>query len=110
MKRVRLVGVPIVLFGMVWFAAMGLAVTVLWNLLMPAIFGLPIIGFWQALGLFVLARVLFGRFGSPGHRIAKSRFAHGWRDLTPEERQRFRSAMGWRRPPAPDEVTPDPGN
>lgn len=35
----------------------------LWNLLCPDIFGLPEIGFWQALGITTLSRALFG-FGS----------------------------------------------
>jgi hypothetical protein len=68
----------------------------LWNLLMPAIFGLPAIGFWQALGLLVLSRVLFGRYGGWGRRMANSRFSRGWKNLTPEERQRFSQAMGSR--------------
>jgi len=33
----------------------------LWNWLMPVIFGLVEITFWQALGLIVLIRVLFSR-------------------------------------------------
>jgi hypothetical protein len=79
------------LFGILLVAIMGLLTFVLWNALMPAIFGLPPIGFWQALGLLLLSRVLFGRFGP---RFNKSRFARGWKSLTPDERVRFRQAMG----------------
>jgi len=32
----------------------------LWNWLMPAIFGLPTVTYWQALGLCLLFRFLFG--------------------------------------------------
>lgn len=32
----------------------------LWNWLMPAIFGLPTIGYLQALGLIILSRILVG--------------------------------------------------
>jgi hypothetical protein len=32
---------------------------ILWNWLMPNIFGLPEIGFWQACGLQLLATILF---------------------------------------------------
>ena len=32
---------------------------VLWNRLMPSLFGLPEIGFWQACGLQLLAIILF---------------------------------------------------
>lgn len=38
----------------------------LWNWLMPKFFGLSTIGFWEGLGLFLLARILFG-FGSSSH-------------------------------------------
>ncbi|HML68887.1 MAG TPA: hypothetical protein PKA81_10880 [Clostridia bacterium] len=37
----------------------------LWNWLMPKLFGLPVIGFWEGLGLFLLAKILFG-FGGSG--------------------------------------------
>lgn len=33
----------------------------LWNWLMPVIFRLPMIGFWQAFGLLVLTTILFNR-------------------------------------------------
>jgi hypothetical protein len=66
----------------------------LWNALMPHLFQLPEITFWQALGLFVLSRVLFGGAGGWGRRMRHARFARGWKGLTPEERQRFRDAMG----------------
>jgi Ca2+/H+ antiporter, TMEM165/GDT1 family len=82
-----------IVFGMVWIGVMGLIIYGLWNRLMPSIFGLPVISFWQALGLLVLSRVLFGRFGGWGRRMRRSRFIRGWRDLTPEERQRFHQAM-----------------
>ena len=36
----------------------------LWNWLMPKLFGLPVIGFWEGLGLFLLAKILFGFGGS----------------------------------------------
>ena len=41
----------------------------LWNHLMPGIFPVPTINFRQAVGLLILARLLFGRFGCHGgHR------------------------------------------
>lgn len=47
----------------------GALVMVLWNWLMPEIFGLGIIGYWQGFGLALLAKLLFGSFGHgmPGH-------------------------------------------
>ncbi|HWQ57468.1 MAG TPA: hypothetical protein VN540_00485 [Clostridia bacterium] len=56
------------ILGVVGFAALGFLfgwlIQHLWNWLMPGVFGLKEIGFWQAVGLFVLARILFGISGS----------------------------------------------
>ena len=94
MRRMRVVGVRIIVFGIVAIAVLGLIIYGLWNALMPAIFNLPAISFWQGLGLLILGRVLFGGFGCGGRRgWRKGRFVHGWHDLTPEERERFRRAM-----------------
>ena len=38
---------------------MGLPLQLLWNWLMPLIFGLPTIGFWEAVGLNVISSILF---------------------------------------------------
>lgn len=63
---------PAVIAGTVIFIAIlivlfitlfGYALMYLWNWLMPLIFGLPIITFWQALGLCLLSKILFGGFG-----------------------------------------------
>src|SRR5262245_4416145 len=93
MRRKKFVGVAFILLGIVSIAVLGLVIFGLWNQLMPAIFGLPKITIWQAFGLFVLSRALFGRFGGWGPRMRKARFTRGWHDLTPEERERFHRAM-----------------
>jgi len=38
----------------------------LWNWLMPMIFGLPTITFWQGVGIFILAKILFGGINTHG--------------------------------------------
>jgi hypothetical protein len=61
-------------------------VMVLWNWLMPALFtGARTIGYWQALGLIVLARVLFGRGGGGRHWKARRR----WHHMSADEREKF---------------------
>jgi hypothetical protein len=87
-----MVGTPLVLFGIVWLGTMALLTMGLWNVLMPAILRVPAISFWQALALFLLSRVLFGRFAG-GSWMRKSRYVRGWKELTPDERERFRRAM-----------------
>ncbi|GEM_PF-1213566 len=46
----------------------GFVVMWLWNWLMPDIFGLNKISFWQAWGLVVLSHILFKSFPHPPHR------------------------------------------
>ena len=38
---------------------LGLPLQILWNLLMPELFSLPYISFWQACGLNLIATILF---------------------------------------------------
>jgi hypothetical protein len=90
----RFVGARFLVFGIVWVGVAGLVIFGLWNVLMPPILGLPVISFWQALGLLVLSRALFGGRGGWGRGMRKARFVRGWKDLTAEERERFRHAMG----------------
>ena len=49
----------------------GYAIMLLWNWLMPAIFGLITINYWQAVGIIILAKLIFGGFGSH-HKHSKS--------------------------------------
>jgi hypothetical protein len=57
-KALVIVGWLIVLVGFVALA--GLIVMLLWNRIMSRVIGLPALGFWEALGLLVLARILLG--------------------------------------------------
>ena len=41
----------------------GVLVMLLWNWLMPFIFGLPDIGYWQAFGIVILVKLIFGTIG-----------------------------------------------
>lgn len=93
MRTVRFSGLPVLVFAVVSLAIMSAIVFELWNVLMPVIFKLPSITFWQALGLFILSRALFGRFGVRDRKMRIPRVVHGWKDLTSEERQRFSAAM-----------------
>ena len=66
----------------------GQLVMQLWNWLMPAIFGLPSLTFWQAVGLLALSRILFGGMGLGGRGNGKSED-----EFTPEQKARFRRKM-----------------
>src|SRR5262245_48694334 len=59
----------------------GQVVQWLWNWLLPDIFGLRQITFWQALGLLALSRILFGSFGRGGgpRRDSGKRHREWWK-------------------------------
>jgi hypothetical protein len=55
------------IIGVTAFAVLfGYVVMLLWNWLMPELFGLAEIGFWKAVGIILLAKLIFGGFGG-GH-------------------------------------------
>lgn len=60
----------------------------LWNWLMPVIFHLPLIGFWQALGLLALATILFKRPHSVGRVSREQRRKRAFRDRLRETSNR----------------------
>ena len=104
MKRNKFV---FVLMAIAVLALFTTAVMLLWNALIPTIFGVGSINYWQALGLFVLARILFGGFSHFGHGKmmrggmmghARNPMHEKWRKMTPEQQKAFidkrRKAMG----------------
>jgi hypothetical protein len=76
-------------------AICGEVVMHLWNWLLPALFGWRQINLWQALGLLVLCRMLFGGFGGHGSDRCNSRGRkpEHWERMMPEEREKFRQQM-----------------
>ena len=88
---------PLAILGMVIFSWIGgEVVMLLWNWLAPTLFGLQQITFWQALGLLVLCRILFGGFGLGGgspRSNSRRRLRERWEQMTPEERERLRQRL-----------------
>ena len=84
LKPIGLLAVPVIF---------GIIVMLLWNWLMPSMFGFVTVSFWQALGILVLCRILFGSLGGLHHgtRHAHDRFhlREKWQKMTPEERKEF---------------------
>lgn len=88
-------GLKIALMVVVASAVFGFVILHLWNWLMPAIFGLPPITFWQGIGLFVLSKILFGGFHrhNGDRRRWKKHMEERWAQMSPEEREKFRAGM-----------------
>jgi len=88
--------IKVVIMLIIAIGVFGTAVYRLWNWLMPTLFRLPAITFWQGVGLLALSWLLFGRFrgfrgrggrlGGPWRRGADGR----WERMTPEEREKLR--------------------
>jgi hypothetical protein len=100
------------LAGMVFLLLLGLATMVLWNWLIPAIFNGPEIRFLEALGLLVLARILFSGWGgrrwrSGGGPAWKHRYYEKLSSMSPEDRERFKNRMRekWCSPGMPEKKT-----
>ena len=88
--------VMILVFGTAFVMLFTFIVMSLWNAILPAVLGVKIITFWQALGILVLSKILFGGFGGWHHK--KEHMKHQWRQrmkekwekMSPEERQKFK--------------------
>lgn len=91
----------ILVIAAVCLLLLGWIVMSLWNWLVPPLFGAPAITFWQALGLFLLARLLFGGWGGKGCNRRKHHFVEKWAAMSPEDRERFKERMRqkWCSPP-----------
>ena len=73
----------------------GLAVFYLWNWLVPVLFGLHTVTFWQALGLIALSWILFRgpRFGGRGGWRRRGGMRARWEAMTPEQRLQFMKGL-----------------
>ena len=87
---------PAAVLGIALFAFIGgEVVRLLWNWLLPPLFGWREITFWQALGLLALCRILFGGSGWRGsvRSNIRRRMEERCEHMTPEERERFRQRI-----------------
>lgn len=79
------------------FAAISAVVMLLWNWLLPEIFDLPYISYWQSAGLLLLSKLIFG-FGR-GHRPHPSQpkwkayWANKWSNIPPEDKMKWKQTF-----------------
>jgi hypothetical protein len=81
--------VPVFVFGI------AAVVMLLWNALIPNILHLGTISYWQAFGLIILTRILFGSFrcGQGSHQgkyTHMSHFRHKWINMSEEDRKKYK--------------------
>jgi hypothetical protein len=85
-------GVAVLAAVVAVLALLSVAVMLLWNSLVPELFRGPRLEYWQALGLLLLSRILFGGLRGRGwHGHWRQRmWRERWESMTPEERERLR--------------------
>ena len=99
--------IPLFALGVV--ALVALAVYGLWNGVLTEVVGVKAVTYWQALGILVLSRLLFGGFpgrrGGPfGPPWRRRMMMKRWESLTSEQREKMREEMrkrfgDWPKPP-----------
>ena len=94
----RAIFIPILIAGGIFL--FGEIVMLLWNAILPQVTGVRYITYWQAVGILVLAKILFGGY----HGIHRRHNMHDhrneirekWNHLSPEEREKLRDSL-WNR-------------
>src|SRR4051812_24226030 len=90
---------PIIILGVLAIIALlSFIVMSLWNIILSPVLHIGIINFWQALGILVLSKIVFGGFhpgwrgrhyNDPNHPWRREMLAK-WATMTPEEREKFK--------------------
>lgn len=86
-----------IICGLAIAALIGWVVMSLWNCVLVEVINVKLITFWQALGLFMLGKILFGGF-SKGCCHAGGKWnmdmKNKWQQMSPEEKEKFK--QNWR--------------
>lgn len=110
MKRIffkgRFIFIPIAVAA--FLSLISFVVMQLWNNLLPDILHVGVITFWQAMGIFVLCKILFGFGrgkrggwggnpwgGNPwgGNPWMRQKMQERFRSMTPEQKEKFKQKM-----------------
>jgi Ca2+/H+ antiporter, TMEM165/GDT1 family len=95
-RGARIFGIIILGIGAIFLVTY--LVMLLWNAIVPDIFNVGTIGYWQTMGLLVLAKIFFG-FGGGGSKSKRRHWRRDipqehWAAMTTEEKEKFRQE--WR--------------
>ena len=82
-------------FGAIAVTVFGFIVMGLWNGILVPVVAVKAITFWQALGILLLSKILFGGFHGGGRwrgsHAWKEKMKQRWDKMTPEEREKFKA-------------------
>ncbi|MDR1870868.1 MAG: hypothetical protein LBS60_02895 [Deltaproteobacteria bacterium] len=85
----------VITFSLVGLFLLVLAFNLIWNAVVPNVFGFKPINYLEALGLMIIARLLFGGFGRHFHHLG---LLGRWRGLSHKDRDSIMSSHGFCRP------------
>ncbi len=89
-----------IVIALVIATVLGFVVMQRWNHVLTSVVQVPLIDFWQALGLLILSKILFGgirgKWGGSGDCRGgwKSEMREKWRNMSAEEREKLKQE--WR--------------
>jgi hypothetical protein len=84
----------IIVFVPLAFALFGWVFMLLWNWLMPELFGLKEITFWQGFGLLILSKIIFGRTSFKWNdNKSRWKMEQKFASMNDEEKERFKQEM-----------------
>lgn len=93
--KAKFVLIPIIALSCL--ALVSYLVMQLWNCILPEVIHVEPITFWQAAGIFILSKILFG-FGKMGgfrrDKMFRHRLAERVKEMSPEELARFNQRFG----------------
>jgi hypothetical protein len=93
--RYRFFFIPFAIAG--FLTLFSFIVMQLWNNVLTEVVNVHTVSFWQAMGILVLSKILFGGFG-PGRRggppaFARRRMEERLKHMSPEDREKFKAQM-----------------
>jgi hypothetical protein len=89
-----------ILIGIAAIALFTFVVMSLWNAILVPVIHVSAVSFWQAAGILLLSKILFGGFRGGGRRFGGPRFQmrhdmkEKWQNMTPEEKEKMKQE--WR--------------
>lgn len=95
----------IALMVILFFTVVTGVVMYLWNWLMPDIFSLRPITFWEAAGILLLSKILFGFGKKGGHHPGGPSWKHKWGGMTEDQKNQWKEKFKekWCSPAPPKE-------
>jgi len=117
-------GIGIAIMIVICIFLLSAVVMFLWNHILVPVLNINVITIWQALGIFILSKILFGGFKGKGGRCGESKgkgrmMMENWHNMSPEEKDAFKEKLrsrcrSWRQekntPPPTDNSVSDESN